>query len=100
VGVNDCNGIGGYEISCFGMDGFNQSKQTNKQTNKQTINHRYTIYGIEKKQSQQNTQKQWDCFHGFFQRDFMGFFYGIKKQLQNGGFKWDFTINNRDLILG
>jgi predicted metalloprotease with PDZ domain len=43
-----------------------------KQTNKQTINHRYTIYGIEKKQSQQNN----GIFSmGFFQRDFMFFFF-------------------------
>jgi len=46
VGVNDCNGIGGYEISCFGMLRYGWFQP--KQTNKQTINHRYTIYGIER----------------------------------------------------
>jgi hypothetical protein len=69
-----------------------------KQTNKQTINHRYTIYGIEKKTI---PTKQWDFFHGFFSAGFhVFFFYGIQNQLQNGGFKWHFTTNNRDLILG
>ena len=64
VGVNDCNGIGGYEISCFGMLRYGWFQP--KQTNKQTINHRYTIYGIEKKNNPNKTMGffPWVFFSG------------------------------------